>query len=292
MKLKDIEYLFHKELDTLFGKDEVNQFFYLCIESFYNLSRLDLALDTNMSITVDEQSKIIEALEQLKQEIPIQYILGKTEFFGLPFNVTEATLIPRPETEELVSLILTNVTSSEVEKLSRTKKPITILDIGTGSGCIAISLAKNLPNATVYALDVSAEALKIAKSNAELNKVDVTFIEQSILEDFNLETKFDVIVSNPPYVRELEKAEIKPNVLNNEPHLALFVADNNPLLFYKAITEFAEKQLTKKGQLYFEINEYLREEMKSLVSSYKFEDIEIVKDMFEKDRMLKAELRH
>ncbi len=292
MKLKDIEQLFHKELDALFGKDEVSQFFYWCIESFYNLSRLDLALDTNISITVEEQLKIIEALEHLKQEKPIQYILGETEFYGLPFKVTENTLIPRPETEELVSLILTNVTSSKVEKLGSTKKPITILDIGTGSGCIAISLAKHLPSAKVYALDVNTAALKIAKSNAELNQVDVTFIEQSVLEDFCIDIEFDVIVSNPPYVRELEKAEIKPNVLNNEPHLALFVADNNPLIFYKAITEFAEKHLTKNGQLYFEINEYLGKEMKDLVSNYKFENIGIIKDMFQKDRMLKANLIH
>ena len=288
MKLKDIEQLFHKDLDALFGKDEVSQFFYWCIESFYNLSRLDIALDTNLSITVEEQPIIINALEQLKQEKPIQYILGKTEFYGLPFNVTENTLIPRPETEELVALIIENLQKSKTLK-ANSKVPINILDIGTGSGCIAITLAKNLPNAKVFALDVSSEALKIAKSNAKLNHVDITFIAQSILEDFNLETKFDIIVSNPPYVRELEKVEIKPNVLNNEPHLALFVEDNNPLIFYKAITEFAEKQLTKNGQLYFEINEYLGAEMKQLVANYAFENIEIIKDMFEKDRMLKAE---
>ena len=292
MKLKDIEQLFHKELDALFGKDEVSQFFYLCIEAFYKLSRLDLALDTNLAITVEEQSTILNALEQLKQEQPIQYILGETEFYGLPFKVNANTLIPRPETEELVSLIIDNVKQSNEPKVN-SQESITILDIGTGTGCIAISLAKNITNAKVYALDVSPEALKMAKKNAKLNNVNVTFVEASILNpskwrDVFKEVTFDVVVSNPPYVRELEKAEIQPNVLNHEPHLALFVDDDNPLVFYKAITEFAEQKLKPNGQLYFEINEYLGKEMKTLVEAYQFNNVEIMKDIFEKDRMLKA----
>ena len=172
-------------------------------------------------------------------------------------------------------------------------KPISILDIGTGSGCIAISLAKNLPNAEVFALDVSKEALKVAKQNAKLNKVEISFIEADILNEstWSLDFKnleFDVITSNPPYVRELEKQEIKPNVLDNEPHLALFVNDENPLLFYKAITNFAVHNLKPKGELFFEINQYLGNETQQLLVDANFEDVELVKDLNGNDRMLKG----
>jgi len=291
MKLKDIEHLFHKELDNIYGKDEVFQFFYMCIESFYNLSRLDLALDTNLSITTEEQLKIMDALNHLKAEKPIQYLLGETDFYGLTFKVAEDTLIPRPETEELVEFII-NTTKTEFQNT----EDLNILDIGTGTGCIAISLAKNIIKAKVNAIDVSEEALKIAKSNAIMNEVEVNFIKQNILDNveaintINKLGKLDVIVSNPPYVRELEKQEIKPNVLENEPHLALFVSDENPLIFYKTITEIAEKQLKPHGFLFFEINQYLGKEMKNLVENYAFKNVEIIKDGFGNDRMLKAQL--
>ena len=291
MKLKNIEHLFHKELDNIYGKDEVFQFFYMCIESFYNLSRLDLALDTNLSITTEEQPKIMYALNHLKEEKPIQYLLGETDFYGLTFKVTEDTLIPRPETEELVELII-NILKSEFPNT----EVLNLLDIGTGTGCIAISLAKHIAKAKVNAIDISEEALKIAKSNAVENDVEVNFIEQNILDNveaintINKLGQLDVIVSNPPYVRELEKQEIKPNVLENEPHLALFVSDENPLIFYKTITEIAEKQLKPNGFLFFEINQYLGKEMKALVESYAFKSVEIIKDGFGNDRMLKAQL--
>jgi release factor glutamine methyltransferase len=292
MKLKDIEQLFHKELDDLFDKNEVAQFFYWCIEHFYKLSRLDLALDTNLSITTEEQPKIIEALQQLKQQKPIQYILGEIEFYGLPFKVNKHTLIPRPETEELVELII-----NSAKQTVKSQEPKTILDIGTGTGCIAISLAKHSVEAKVSAIDVSAEALKMALLNAEKNNVEVNFIQQNILDKTEaLKTisklgELDIIVSNPPYVRELEKQEIKPNVLDNEPHLALFVSDENPLIFYKTITEIAEKQLKPNGFLFFEINQYLGKKMKALVESYAFQNVEIIKDGFGNDRMLKAEIK-
>ena len=168
-----------------------------------------------------------------------------------------------------------------------------ILDIGTGSGCIAISLAKNIEDAQVYAMDVSAKAIKKATENAALNKVKVNFLEGSILDKPEWEPlfkglKFDTIVSNPPYVRNLEKAEIQNNVLNNEPHLALFVEDDNPLVFYNAITEFAVDKLKDNGQLFFEINEYLGPETKTLVETFGFKNVEIIKDLFGKDRMIKA----
>jgi release factor glutamine methyltransferase len=168
-----------------------------------------------------------------------------------------------------------------------------VLDIGTGSGCIAISLAKSLPLAHVYALDVSKEALKVAKQNAKLNNVEITFIEADILNktNWNLGFKnleFNIIVSNPPYVRALEKAKMKPNVLDNEPHLALFVENDNPLVFYKAITNFASNNLTPNGELYFEINQYLGNETKQLLVDADFKKIELLKDLNGNDRILKG----
>ena len=255
-----------------------------------------MALD--IDYTIDDADKILKALESLKQEQPIQYILGDTEFYGLPFKVNNHVLIPRPETEELVEWVF-----SEVEDLN---SEIRILDIGTGSGCIAISLAKQLTNAEVFALDVCKEALKTAKQNAELNNVKVEFIEADILK-WNQESRiknqefffgkdvskrqkglFDIIVSNPPYVRNQEKQQMKGNVLDNEPHLALFVEDDNPLQFYNAITEFAKNNLNKNGKLFFEINEYLGSEMIQLLKTNNFIDLELKQDIFKKDRMIKG----
>ncbi|WP_405570766.1 peptide chain release factor N(5)-glutamine methyltransferase [Winogradskyella sp. Asnod2-B02-A] len=287
MVLKELQNIFHIELDAIYGKHEVDSFFYLCTEHYLNVPRIQLTLDPGLAITKPETDTFFKVLEDLKQQKPIQYILGETEFYGLPFKVNEHVLIPRPETEELVDLIIRTFTSSAVEK------SIKILDIGTGSGCIAISLAKNLPNVEVYALDISKEALKVAKQNAELNKVDINFIEASILDNtchsaLDADSNFDVIVSNPPYVRNLEKQEIQPNVLDNEPHLALFVEDDNPLLFYKAITNFALKNLKPKGTLYFEINQYLGEETKALLTDTNFQKVELLKDLNGNDRMLKG----
>ncbi|WP_452229568.1 peptide chain release factor N(5)-glutamine methyltransferase [Lacinutrix sp. MEBiC02404] len=287
MRLKEIQNIFHEQLDAIYGVDEVNSFFYLLIEACCDFSRMKLALEPGKTITKAEEEAIINALKRLKEEEPIQYILGETEFYGLPFKVNKHTLIPRPETEELVDLILNDVNSSAFQK------PISILDIGTGSGCIAISLAKNLPKAKVYALDVSAKAIEQAKENAALNNVEVVFIEADILNEKSWDLAFsslgfDIIVSNPPYVRNLEKQEMKPNVLNNEPHLALFVADNNPLQFYEAITTFAVDHLKPKGELYFEINEYLGAAMIALLEENGFEAIELKQDIFGKDRMLKG----
>lgn len=287
MKALDLKHIFHKELDTIYGKDEVRSFFYMCLEHYLDVPRIQLSLEPEFTLSKSETDTFFKILKDLKQQKPIQYILGETEFYGLPFKVNENVLIPRPETEELVDLIIRSVTSSVVEK------PLKILDIGTGSGCIAISLAKNLPNAQVYALDVSQEALSIAKQNAKLNNTKVTFIEADILNEstWNLifeHLEFDTIVSNPPYVRNLEKDEIKPNVLDNEPHLALFVDNDNPLQFYKAITNFAINNLKPKGQLYFEINQYLGEETKQLLIDTNFETIELLKDLSGNDRMLKG----
>jgi release factor glutamine methyltransferase len=294
MVLKDIQHIFHKELDAVYGKDEVNSFFFLCIEQYLNLPRFQLALQPEFTIPKPETDTFFGVLEDLKQQKPIQYILGETEFYGLPFIVNENVLIPRQETEELVHLIIEGHTARS--RGANKNDQFKILDIGTGSGCIAITLAKNLPDAKVFCLDVSEETIIVAKQNAELNNVEMRFIEADILNEstWNLEFKaleFDLIVSNPPYVRELEKAEIQPNVLDNEPHLALFVEDNNPLIFYKAITDFAIDNLKPKGELYFEINQYLGAETKQLLGDARFENIELIKDLNGNDRMLKGRKR-
>ena len=285
MKLKDSQKVFHQELGVIYSKEEIDSFFYILTEAYYAKSRLDLAI--NPYTSVDNTVKLAVALELLKQQRPIQYILGETEFFGLSFKVNEHVLIPRPETEELARWVIDCYL--EYHKGPKLK----ILDIGTGSGCIAITLAKHLPQAKVYALDVSENALKVAQENAWLNHVDITFLNEDMLSpntwksDFK-KLKFDIIVSNPPYVREQEKQLIKPNVLNNEPHLALFVKDDNPLLFYDVISRFAVDNLSKDGSLFFEINEYLGEDMKNLLNNYRFSNIELKQDIFKKDRMIKG----
>src|SRR5690554_204977 len=287
MRLKDIQSIFHKELDVIFGVNEVGSFFNILISHHLKLNRIALVLNPELTISKEEEQPLFDALSRLKLQEPIQYIIKETEFFGLPFKVNENTLIPRPETEELVEWIVHTMSMREEIK------PINILDIGTGTGCIAISLAKNIPNAKVYAVDVSGEALKVAKLNAELNKVDVSFYKVDILNEasWDLEfknLKFDIIVSNPPYVRNLEKIEIKNNVLKYEPHLALFVEDDKPLQFYNAIADFAVDNLTENGLLFFEINQYLGKETKQLLQDKNFADLELKLDVFGNNRMLKG----
>jgi len=299
LKLKVIKALFHKELDTIYNIEEVSSFFFLLTESFFDLSRIQLALQPDLKINIQQKGQLLKALEALKTEMPIQYIIGETEFYGLPFMVNEKVLIPRPETEELVDWIV-----SEFKNLN---SEFRILDFGTGSGCIAIALAKNLPNASIFALDVSKEALEIAKYNAKQNNVKVTFIEADILKlearSLKLEDQFflfekdvakrkkglfDVIVSNPPYVRALEKEKMNANVLKYEPHLALFVEDKDPLLFYRKITQLASEILRLKGEVFFEINEYLGNDMVKLLNDDGFVEIALKTDIFGKDRMIKA----
>ncbi|MDO7172849.1 peptide chain release factor N(5)-glutamine methyltransferase [Mariniflexile sp. AS56] len=287
MNLKEVQNIFHKELDLVYGKEEVDSFFFMLLDAYYHIPRITLAIEPELA--VDNYDLIFIALELLKKEHPIQYIIGKTEFYGLTFKVSEHTLIPRPETEELVEWVIH-------QYLTLSDQNPTILDVGTGSGCIAIALAKKLPNAKVYALDVSTLALKMATQNGELNEVQVEFVEADILKlveeerwDLGIENlKFDIIVSNPPYVREQEKQHMKPNVLDNEPHLALFVKDDDPLLFYNAITQFAVNALSKNGKLFFEINEYLGNDMIQLLVKHHFNHIELKQDMFKKDRMIKG----
>ncbi len=279
MNLKEYKFHFTDELSAIYPQTETDTFFFYLIEEYLNFQRIDLVIQPEFKITDEAFLLFSNALEALKKEIPIQYILGKTEFYGLPLVVNNHTLIPRPETEELVEWILDTIDSS---------KSLQIIDIGTGSGCIPISLAKKALNTTVFAVDISKDALKIAKKNAALNKVSIHFIEKNILQTTTLPQKFDVIVSNPPYVRELEKVAIKKNVLENEPHLALFVDDDNPLLFYDKIADLAKEHLTKNGFLFFEINQYLGTETFALLRKKGFKSIELKKDLLGNDRMIKC----
>ena len=280
MKIKEYRSYFIQELTPIFDAGEAESFFYLILEDKQQLKRIDLALQPDLTLSEDEIKVWNAILEQLKQEIPVQYLLEKTSFYGLDFEVNPAVLIPRPETEELVDWIIKSNLKGQ------NSKSLKILDIGTGSGCIAISLAKNIPNAQVFAIDVSEKALATAQKNAEVNKVKVTFLNKNILETSDLEQQFDIIVSNPPYVRNLEKEEIKKNVLDNEPHLALFVEDNDALIFYKKIAELAQKNLSENGQLFFEINQYLGQEMIELLEKMNFKNIELRKDIYGNDRMI------
>ncbi|MEA9411714.1 peptide chain release factor N(5)-glutamine methyltransferase [Flavobacterium sp. PL02] len=280
MKIKQYRTQFIQELSGVYDVLEVESFFYLILEVKRNLKQIDLALNPDLSFSDEEIADWSILVTELKKEIPIQYLLGKTNFYGLDFEVNSNVLIPRPETEELVEWII-----KEDLKVGKSKN-LKILDIGTGSGCIAISLAKNISHAQVFAIDVSENALATAKRNAEANGVSVTFLLQNILETEDLMQEFDVIVSNPPYVRNLEKEEIKKNVLDYEPHLALFVADNDALIFYRKIAELAQKNLRKNGSLYFEINQYLGKETVELLEDLGFKNIELRKDIYDNDRMI------
>ena len=282
MKIKHYQESFLNQIAPIFDYLEAQSFFYIILEHIHHLKRIDLALNHDLEMTEKQLQEWVKIVSALQTKKPIQYILGETEFYGLKFIVDQNTLIPRPETEELVQLIL----NFDISTFSNLK----ILDIGTGSGCIAIALAKNLPNAMVYAIDVSDNALEIAKINAHHNKVNVTFIHQNILETSNLQQQFNIIVSNPPYVRNLEKNEISKNVLDFEPHLALFVDDDDALLFYRKIAQLAKVNLTKNGVLFFEINQYLASVTTDLLKSLSFNNIQLYKDVYNNDRMISCSL--
>ncbi len=280
MKLIDIKLKFVAALSGVYPSEEALSFFTILSEHILKYSRLDAALNAHESISEENQLKFQKALARLKKHEPIQYITGHTEFYGLPFKVNEHTLIPRPETEALVDWI--------VSEFSEEPSEFNILDVGTGTGCIAISLASSLKNAKVSALDVSSEALEIALQNSEINNTTVDFFSLDIVTAQSLPQTYQVIVSNPPYVRELEKKAMQSNVLDYEPHTALFVTNDDPLLFYRMIAALAIRHLTPGGQLYFEINEYLSKELTDLLKSQGFLNIEVLKDIFGKDRMLRC----
>ena len=279
-KIIDIKKYITDKLMPYYDVNEINSFIFLIFEHLFSFSRVDLVLKSNENINESELVKIFSIVKELKKHKPIQYILGKTNFMGYDFSVTPDVLIPRPETEELVNLIIND--NNENDKLN-------IIDIGTGSGCIAVSLKKILFNSEVFAVDVSEKALEIAKKNALKNNADISFSKLNILnKDYNADfPMFDIIVSNPPYVRKSEKQMMNKNVLNYEPSEALFVDDDNALVFYKAIFDFASKYLKKNGKIWLEANEYLTNDLKELFNNKGLKNIKVIKDVNNKNRFFK-----
>jgi len=267
-------------LGNIYSKNEMKSISHLLLKQLAGMNSVQIYADKDTKFTDCMVNKLNTAVDRLVNGEPIQYILGATEFFGLKFKVTPRVLIPRPETEELVELILKD----------RKNQQIQLLDIGTGSGCIAVSLAKNIPTAKVSAWDISEEAIQIARENADINKVGIDFRLRNILKSEQFEKmsgKWDVIVSNPPYVCESERTGMEAHVLNHEPDLALFVKDDDPLIFYRHISLYAAKNLKKGGGLYFEINSHLGKETLQLIKQNGFH-AELFKDLSEKDRMIRA----
>ncbi|WP_445752801.1 peptide chain release factor N(5)-glutamine methyltransferase [Polaribacter sp.] len=290
--VKAYKKVFSEVLKEIFPSTEIDTFFLFLVEEYLGFTRVDLVLKSDFIIEENIKIQFDSDLKRLKNQEPIQYILGKTEFFELPFLVDINTLIPRPETEELVAWII-----DEVKILNKkSSNKISLLDIGTGSGCIPISIAKNIDFETISAIDISKKALEVAIKNAEFNQVSISFFEVDILKISNLnllskdktQISFDVIVSNPPYVRELEKSAMNKNVLENEPHQALFVSDENPLIFYEKIADLALQHLSENGLLFFEINQYLGNQTVDMLTNNGFKNIELRKDLFGNDRMIKA----
>ena len=279
------------EITSVYEENEAKSIVYLLLKYYLNLSKTNILLDYR----IDQLHDFQDIIHRLKAQEPVQYIIGETEFYGRKFKVTSDTLIPRPETEELVLLTINSYKSRNEQLLIGNKKifnsqsPLSILDMGTGSGCIAISLACELTNAQVYAYDISENALKVAKENAVMNNVNVIFEQVDVLNPSPSSLPpFSIIVSNPPYVMTAEKLEMEQNVLDYEPHLALFVENSNPLIFYKAITEFASKNLINQGLCIVEINQAFGLETAELFWNHGFRYVEVIKDMFGKDRMVKA----
>lgn len=248
------------------------------LQHFWQISDNDFYVNRDKMLDENWNNKFTQALLELQNNRPIQYVIGKTIFCDLAFFVDENVLIPRPETEELVNWIVEN---------EKNKNAQTLVDIGTGSGCIAIALAKKIENAKVFAIDISQKAIEKAKYNAEYNNVNVDFLEINILQKINLQQKFDIIISNPPYICENEKTEMQNNVLNFEPHTALFVPNNDALKFYNAIADFASLHLAENGKIYLEINERFGSETTNLFIAKGFANVELRKDLSGKNRMLK-----
>lgn len=276
--LKKLKKDFLEVLSFVYNEEEASTMFAWLAEDILNLKTHDLLIKTEIKLEKNQLLKFEDAKKRLKNKEPIQYILGYAEFFGLKFRVNSDVLIPRPETEELVQWILDDNRTSNLQ--------LSIIDLGTGSGCIPIAIAKHLHQAKIKALDISKEALQLAALNSEENNTPIDFIHDNLLEIERL-PEVDIIVSNPPYVKYDEQTQMKDNVLKNEPHLALFVENDDPLIFYRKIAELASRAF-KKPIIYLEINQYLAIETQELFKEYGFEDVEIRKDFRGNDRMLKA----
>lgn len=279
MTFCDAENLFFDQLADIYPHQEIEAIMHITFGYLFGFSRFSLHVNSKNNIPEKSIAQIYNIIHQLKQHKPIQYVLGETEFYGMPFKVDESVLIPRPETEELVKWVISD------NKMSH---DCNILDIGTGSGCIAVSLAKHIVNSNVYAVDVSESAINTAQINANLNSVAIQFSVCDILQSScQFPGNFDVIISNPPYVTSGQKYQMTKNVLEFEPHIALFAPDTNPFAFYEAITSFAARKLKQDGFLYFEINEQLSDETAVRIAKFGFKT-EIRQDINSKFRMIKA----
>ena len=278
MTLQDFKLKMISELSSIYEMNELNSIYNLLSEDYLKIPRSKILLANEIDLDESNQSSFLSALERLKSHEPIQYVLGKTTFMDLEFKVNSSVLIPRTETEELVRLMLK-------EDLDGKE----ILDIGTGSGCIAISLAKNLPNAKVTALDISNHALDVAKENAKFNNVDIEFIKVDIFE-YQSDKKYDIVVSNPPYVLESEKVLMKQNVLGFEPNLALFVKDNKSLKYYEHILNLSYDSINPIGQIFFEINNIKKKALENIFKKNNRFKSEFFKDSYNKTRFLKVQL--
>ena len=277
MTLLEFNNLFKNKLSSKINENELDEFFFWLIDHYCNFSRMNYILNSNYKISKNQVVKLINSIDLLKNDMPIQYVIGQTNFMDLVFKLNNNVLIPRPETEELVEWIIKD---AHVNK--------NILDIGTGSGCIAISLSKYLSYCNITGWDINEDVLNIANHNATLNNVNVLFELSDITKPKLSKEKFDVIVSNPPYITNKEKKLISNNVKSFEPHSALFVEDDNPLFFYKNILDFSISNLKSKGFLYLEINENFYKEVLKLLKDKGFYDIKLKKDFRLKYRMIKA----
>lgn len=280
-KIGDVRSYYNQQLFKFYDERESEILIFMLMEEYTGITKLDFFKNPEQTINESELLKIHFAVKDLKNYKPVQYILGKTEFYGFPILVNPNVLIPRPETEELVDWVV-NDTGKEQE--------YTALDIGTGSGCIAIALKKTLSNIKVQATDISSGALEVAKQNAKINHADISFFHINLLDknEWSKPGCYDIIISNPPYVRNIEKSQIKKNVLNYEPGGALYVDDNNPLIYYSSIAEFARLNLNKNGGVYCEINQYLGDETCRLFESLGFKNIQLKKDLKGNNRFIKA----
>ncbi|MES3018929.1 MAG: peptide chain release factor N(5)-glutamine methyltransferase [Bacteroidota bacterium] len=286
MTIASIEKVFVEDLTSLYGAEEAGSIAWLVIGFVCKINRSQYLNNKYDDLSSEELAIFYNMLSELKKGVPVQYLLGETEFYGSVFKVNPSVLIPRPETEELVDWILKDIKADKSGY-----EGLKMLDIGTGSGCIPVTIKKYVPGLEVYAVDVSVDALAIAEENARLNNIEIDFIQDDMLKPVADWDKFSIITSNPPYVTLAEKEQMHVNVLEHEPHLALFVPDNDPLIFYKAIAAFADRHLESSGLLYLEINENLGQETVSLLKSSGFKDIHLRQDLRDRDRMIKARKR-
>jgi release factor glutamine methyltransferase len=281
MKLIEARNQFRTSLKGLHTVAECDYYFKMILSSLLDIDPISIALEPNLNLQSSQQSKLKSVLEDLLTEKPLQYILGEVPFRKLNLKVNPSVLIPRPETEELVGWIL--------EDYTKLNHKVELIDLGTGSGCIALSLKKEQPFFSVYALDIDQSILDLVQRNAKENKLEIKGIKGDINNLYKFKLKVEVIVSNPPYISPKEKEEIKNNVLNFEPHQALFVPQDNPLLYYQKILEYAEENLQSKGRIYFEINPLFENEMEALIFSFDSYTITKRLDIFGKIRMLRLE---